>query len=776
MQNLIITKRFFLPVTRRYEIFEQITKCYFTPGVTRRFKQQISSAAEHQHLELKINSRIADTFTILKGPLGATSGEADIYACKDEHNNTIVAIKLYRHHTKPKQKVIQQLQGLVHPNIVNIMGSGQWKGQFYEVMELYQGGVLSDHMPFNEAQLKQYLGNIIEGINYCHQQGIIHRDIKPNNLFFKNSHKKTVLIGDFGISSYSDNEQTSTRVTTTSTNLTLDYAAPELLDGHSVGPKTDYYALGITLIHLLLGQSPFTGLSSNDILVAHLRGRISQIENLLSEKRISKEFQQLLSGLLLYKTQHRWGYQEIVSWLQGKPVQLKNSTLFDSSSSGLVPYPGYRKAKNPKQLAAVLQQFNAERQLFRGDIRRWVSDHFDTELAEKIAELEIKYTEYPSKALVKLRYLLDPEQALEINNKPIKTIQELLPVLIDTPELLYQCYRNEEIAAWIKAGNLANERTSELLFQLESIRKRLPYNKKAALIGLLYTLDPHRTIKLGNYTIKHPDEIKTVYLKANSEQDKTSVLMALQKAVFSLQLEEWIRAAQFDNWQKTVSFLESCRAYYLGNQAAGIQCALWHFYPEHPFSFAGRETSKPAILALLIDQYREQKQAGLELMKKGLIRAWLVGTGKIIPGTEYDQLMNEEKLTPAAKLEITLRLMNPEFKPPKIALNQAVINFGVLNEDEEQMRTVTISNSSRGELSGEISLKYFDQGISLNKFNLDGNETLLTISINTLGLAPSSYTNKVKLTTNGGNENIVIKFIVRETIDDRVWWQKLIDD
>lgn len=760
----LVTKRFNLPVTQRFSTPATVTRRYFIPGITRRFQMHIVSTQEVKPPGIRINSRFAEAFTVLDGPLGNTSGEADVYACRDENSGRLVAIKLYRYHFRPKKEVIQQLQGLVHPNLVTIKDSGQWRGQFYEVMELYEEGVLSEQMPFNEPQLTQYLGGIISGINYCHQQDIIHRDIKPNNLFFQDNQRQNVLIGDFGISSYLENENTSVRVTTTAAHMTLDYAAPELLDGHAVGQKTDYYALGITLIHLLLGESPFTGLSSNDILVAHLRGRIPQLADLQSDGLISEEFQQLLTGLLLYEARNRWGYREVMSWLQGKPVKLKTSTLFKTKH----PYPGYQQAGNPVELAAVLHRFDAERQLFRGDIRRWVSDHFDNELAEKIAVLEERYTEYPSKAIIKLRYLLDPEQPLLIDDKPIKSIAELLPVLIKSPESLYPSYRNEEIAAWIEAGNLADERTAELLTQLESIRKRLPYNKKAAMFGLLYTLDPHHTLQLGKHFIKHPGEIKPLY------KQQQAIATALQTLIFNRRLEEWIRAAQFENWQRDVAFLESCRAHYLGNQSVGTQCALWYFYPERPFSFAGRKTTKPTILALLIDQYDKHQQTALNLLEKGWIRAWLVGTGKIKPDTEFDQLMNDDMLNQKEKLEIMLRMMNPEFKPPKVTVDQAIINFGVLGEEQERIRNLIVSNISRGELSGDISLERFGQGISINKFNLEGNETVVAISVNSLGLAPGYYNNKIKLITNGGNETIKISFMVKEQTDDSSWWQKLL--
>jgi len=271
-----ITRRFYPPVTRLYKLARSsVTQRYFITGITRYFHPdkikhnrltEQNIASESSHL-LAINSLFAGIYTILQGPLGTVSGQADVYKCIDKQTQQKVALKLYRIETQPKAQVLKQLQGLVHPNLVSIISFAQWQGQFYEVMELCQGGSLADKGSQTEQQLQAYLVQVIAGLNYCHQQGIVHTDVKPANLFFRDSLQQTLLLGDFGTSSYFSPDS-SQRITSTTAHLTLDYAAPELLDGNHISPAIDYYALGISLIHLLIGESPFTGLSHNNILVA----------------------------------------------------------------------------------------------------------------------------------------------------------------------------------------------------------------------------------------------------------------------------------------------------------------------------------------------------------------------------------------------------------------------------------------------------------------------------------------------------------------------------
>ncbi|MDQ7091109.1 MAG: protein kinase [Methylococcales bacterium] len=198
------------------------------------------------------------------------------------------------------------------------------------------------------------------------------------NLFFNNSKQRHPLIGDFGISSYLE-KSVNIHHTQTAANLTLDYAAPELLDGHEVSAKTDYYSLGITLLHLLRGRSPFYGLNKNDVLVSHLRGRVSLPDNL------SLDFHQLLRGLTLPNSEDRWGYNEVLGWLRGEHVALHLDSLQNADpNKGTKPYPGYPQVRTAQALASSLDRFDAFKQLQRGDIRRWIFDNINQNLAEEI--------------------------------------------------------------------------------------------------------------------------------------------------------------------------------------------------------------------------------------------------------------------------------------------------------------------------------------------------------------------------------------------------------
>ncbi len=756
------------PVTKRY--WESVSLRYTESGVsvTRRYPDDEAAAAlsgkeprGSKSGALPPGAVLADDYRIEAGPLGGPTGEAEVYRCHDLRGDRTVAVKLYRHALQPKQAVIAQLQGLSHPNIVGLMSYGQWQGRFYEVMEYCSGGVMSERMPLNEIRLRGYLPGIASGLNYCHRQGIVHRDVKPNNLFFRNPESTDVLIGDFGISSCLE-EDRPVRVTQSAAHLTLDYAAPELLDGHEVAPSTDYYALGVTLLHLVLGRSPFQGMSHNDILVAQLRGRLQFPDDL------SDPFRRLLLGLTHYDPVHRWGYRELLGWLHGEEVRLAPAR---PDAGRARPYPGCPQADSPTQLARLLDRFDAEKQLFRGDIRRWVFDHFDQELANRIEQLEEDYRDAPAKALVKLTYLLDAEAPLRVGSREVNSLAGLVEVLAEDPASSHEAFQREAIETWVEAGKRAGDRTPELLNRIRTIRERLPHSGTTALFALLYTLDPGRPLKrTDKLAIGHPSEIGTAFRRSRGP-----VARALQKLIFGRRLEEWIRGAQFEGWQRHLKFLEEARRRYLEEQVLGTYCVLWHFQPDLPFPFDGKLVTEPAVLARLIDDTPVRTRKGMDLLKQGWIRAWLVGSGKLADGMALDHALLALDQSWEAKLEAVLQLLDPSLEAPGIQIEPGFLSFGNLEAGQQRSRAIAVTGTGRGYLNGAVILEKYGEGLTLEPFQIEGKSTLLRLKVSTLGLMPGSYTNSLILRTNAGEHEIRVTYRVQQSQNNLPWWQRLLD-
>ncbi len=753
-----VTQSYRSTVTQRFAAEEPAKT-----GVTQRFPASSGKAPETH-----VAALIAGRYRIIEGPLGVLTGEAEVFRCLDEQRQATVVLKLYHYDATPKPEVLAQLQGLAHPNIVRLLEHEHWNGRFFEIMEYCAGGVLADIMPISEQRLAQLLPGILSGLDFCHRQGIVHRDLKPNNLFFRDAERRQPLIGDFGISSYLDVD--AIRVTQSAAHLTLDYAAPELLDGHQVGIKTDYYALGITLIHLLTGTSPFAGLSHNDVLVAHLRGRLNIPES------VSPAWRQLLRGLTLGQPESRWGFEEVIAWLQGNaPAIDERYTAWSSTANERYPYPGWPQAQNPAQLAQALDQFDASSQLFRGDIRRWVFDHFDQHLADRIAELEPLYADRPGSGIQHLRLLLDPDAPLLIDSHSITSLGQLLALLKSKDEAIdqaiHQILANQVLEAWIEASRLAGERTQELLDRLAELRQRLHHRELSqdlTLTALGYTLDPGQPLAITEkYVASHPRDLGLLF-----QNHSKAISAPLQALLFGKDLQEWIRAARFPQWEGHLEFIRQVRRHYLDQQELGVWCLCWRFNPAMLFPFG--KVSEPQQLARLIDKNLKYTRKGRQLLEQGWIRAWLVGTDKISDPVELDHTLLAIDVSIETKLEAVLRLLDPSLPKPQLSAHPNTFNIGLLEMDDMRHYPLLIRNQGRGHLHGEIKLAHYGEGLLPSPHHIDGNHTKVNVTINPLGLNPGAYRNMLYIQTNGGEKEIPVSFVVREPEDTRSWWEKLL--
>jgi hypothetical protein len=741
-------------VTRRPSAASSLDGSRLLQEVTARLADQ--AAVLLSVLQLQAGSQIADRYRVQAGPLGGISGEAEIYLCLDERTGVRAVVKLYRHNLSPRQEVLQSLLGLRHPDIVSIHDYGTWAGRFYEAMEYCEGGSMADAMPLSEQQLREQLGQIINGLRYCHRQGIIHRDIKPNNLFYRDKARTESVLGDFGISSILDADDGGVRVTQSAANLTLDYAAPELLDGHKVGPQTDYYSLGITLIHLLLGHSPFRNMSNTDILVAHLRGRIGYPRDL------SAGFEQLLRGLLQISPDNRWGYRQVHAWLQGREILRDDGSAWGQQqpSGGGVGYPGYPQADTPQQLASALEHFDAARQLFRGDIRRWLFDHHDPALAERVEQIEENYTQDPQTGLQKLRFLLDPTLPLRVGQHQLRSLTDLLQLLTaNEPAINAELARllfSGSLSAWMDTlSGLKNRQT--LLDKVAKINEKLRYkDADLALFALRCTLDPRQPLPLiRDISLQHPGEIETVLRRA--PQAKKALAQRVMQGYF----EQWLRAAQFPGWEEDVSFIRSCRIVYAQQHALLTRAIRWRFQPDQPFPFGSKSVSDPRELAMLIDRDRRSRQQGLKLLAGGWIRAWLVATGRLANPDALDQVLWNSQSSEESKLESVLQLMAPDLPKPQLAVKFSAINFGTLDPEQPRSKTIVIRNNGRGHLNGELSLQHYDRGFSIDDNVIEGNETSIRVGASSLGMPENSLQqNVLSINTNGGEHTIRLAYRV----------------
>lgn len=222
---------------------------------------------------LKTGMIIAERYEIL-AKVGA-GGMADVYKAKDHKLNRFVAVKVlkpeFREDTTFIRKFKSEAQaaaGLTHPNIVNVFDVGDDEGVYYIVMELIEGITLKEYISKKgRLSIKEATSIAIQvsmGLETAHSHGIVHRDVKPQNIIISTDGK--VKVADFGIARAASSNTISSNVMGS-----VHYSSPEQVRGGYSDEKSDIYSLGITLYEMVTGRVPFDGDTTVAIAIKHLQ-------------------------------------------------------------------------------------------------------------------------------------------------------------------------------------------------------------------------------------------------------------------------------------------------------------------------------------------------------------------------------------------------------------------------------------------------------------------------------------------------------------------------
>ena len=222
----------------------------------------------------------------IKSHLG-TGGMATVYLAQDLILERLVAVKVLRFDFHTNQDAMRRFQReaqsatqLVHPNIVGVYDVGEEQGTHYIVMEYVKGTDLKEYIrqrgPLPPREAVRIMTQIVSAISVAHQNRIIHRDIKPQNILIDEEGNDKIT--DFGLA-----------IALSETSLTLPitllgsvhYLSPEQARGGMATIRSDIYALGIVLYELLVGEVPFEGESAVSIALKHFQEPLPRISQML---------------------------------------------------------------------------------------------------------------------------------------------------------------------------------------------------------------------------------------------------------------------------------------------------------------------------------------------------------------------------------------------------------------------------------------------------------------------------------------------------------------
>ena len=212
----------------------------------------------------------------------AAGGMGEVYRAHDAVLERPVAIKVLHRSLAGDAGFVERFRrearaaaSLNHQNIVAVHDWGSVDGIYYMVMEYVAGRsvreLLNEQGVFAPAQATDVLEQTLAALQHAHRQGIVHRDVKPENLMV--TRDGIVKVADFGLARALADAQITEAGTVTGT---VQYLAPEQLQGEPADPRTDLYALGIVAFELLTARLPFTGETPMAIAYKHIHERVAR--------------------------------------------------------------------------------------------------------------------------------------------------------------------------------------------------------------------------------------------------------------------------------------------------------------------------------------------------------------------------------------------------------------------------------------------------------------------------------------------------------------------
>ena len=359
---------------------------------------------------------VAGDYFVLKGVkyknkqcLSENSGEAQVYLV--ERDGEEYVLKIYYPTFNVNKKMLQTIYNFKFEMVVSLIDYGKLyvdgKSRNYELMEYLRGGSMVDyHLNGDLDKFRRIALQAAAALAYCHGNNILHKDVKPSNLFFRDKEHTEVVLGDFGISSMLENDGKLHQTTQARTPI---YAAPEMysdvIDGVvEVTPAADFYSLGITLMYIWLGGNP---MSSNERVMMRQKseGRLPRLNELPERVKM------IVQGMTVVNPLNRWGYEQVEKWFEGESPEVDLSSPFLKYKSFIVDPDRNLVADNIHELVPMLldNEKLAIGYLYNGRISSWLEQCGNDKLSTIVKDIVVnKYPVDQHAGLMAAVYMMEP--------------------------------------------------------------------------------------------------------------------------------------------------------------------------------------------------------------------------------------------------------------------------------------------------------------------------------------------------------------------------------
>jgi len=256
----------------------------------------------------------------------ASGGMGTVYKARDLNLNRIIALKLMRKEFSEDAEYIAKLEteakltaSVAHPFVVQVFSFGCDQGVYYIAMELVDKGSLDDLMTLQgrvaEAQVLEIGIQVAQGLRAAYRVGLIHRDVKPGNILFADSH--TAKVVDFGLAMPLEKAKEGEEEIWG----TPYYVAPEKLNHEPEDFRSDIYSLGGTLFHAVAGRPPFEALNASLVALKHLKSQAVSLQAFAPD--VSSPTAYVINRTLAKNPDDRYqSYDELIEHLEYARSQL----------------------------------------------------------------------------------------------------------------------------------------------------------------------------------------------------------------------------------------------------------------------------------------------------------------------------------------------------------------------------------------------------------------------------------------------------------------------
>ena len=437
--------------------------------------------------------------------LSDNSGEAQVFLVKGEEGERV--LKIYYPNFTIKKTLMRIVQNIGMEMIVRIDDYGKTyvdgKNRDYELMEYLRGGTLNHYdLDGDFNQFRRIALQAAAALTYCHNNNIIHKDIKPGNFFFRDTNHKELVLGDFGISSVLEGDEKLHRTTQARTPV---YAAPEMyndvIDGEvEITPAVDFYSLGITLMTLWLGENPLN-LNERVMMRKKNEGRLPRVNELPDRVKM------IIQGLTSVNPQTRWGYDEVERWFLGEDVKIDLSSPILKYRSFIVDPERNLVADNIHELIPLLvdNERLAINYLYNGRIAGWLEQCGNVKLSSVVKDIVVnRYPADQKAGLMASVYVMEPTYPYkdvrgnlcdDVHSVAISILsyQEEYSLVLTNP--------NDTLFLYLESHSKADVNRLRSYFSPES-----KMDKRIAILRLAYEADPDIPF-LGKYPSSSLSEI-----------------------------------------------------------------------------------------------------------------------------------------------------------------------------------------------------------------------------------------------------------------------------